>query len=375
VASRSIAIVADRFDRGALLAAVLVMAAWHVLAILPDGVLRWSVDVPLTYGAAVWLVYAVIGVVIAIVVLRGGGQGPALGLALIPVLFLGVVVVALTTPSGSFFDRYNWPFTSVGWFALILLWRRPVRDLLLFFAANTVIGLALMLDFGESDQVSLARFIVLAYSVCAIEVTLLIGGRALAAIARGAAAAQDDAARQVTKRLAAEAVQKSRRERYAMVQRTVAELLAGMTSGDIDLTAPPTRQEIRVAVTRLRRLMIETDEVPDQLLYELRVCADEAENRGIEVDLQAPVGAIPPLSLEVRRALIEPIIEVLAATSTWARVTVVAAPDEVSVGAVADARVSALAAPAHHSVQASHDMAGGLLWAQARWSDPLPSRS
>jgi hypothetical protein len=371
--SRSVTRVEDRYDHGALQAAVLVMTVWHLVPVLLNSVLMWRFDrIPVTYGSATWLGYAVIGAITAWIALRGGGRGPALPLAVVPLLLFGMVVTALSNPEGSFYDPYNWPFDAVGWFALVALWRRPVAELLLFFAVNTIIGFTLLVALGELNQVSLALYVMYAYGVSILQITLFIGGHELAAIARRTAEAHDRLARGMTRRLAAEAVLRSRRRRYETVQRTVSRLLAEIAADRLELTQPAASRRIRVAVTRLRRLTVETDEVPDPLLHELRACADEAEKRGIGVDLQAPVGSIPALPVEVRRALADPIIEVLAVTTTRARLTVVAPPSSLVVAIMADASIDGLPPSTHDTVQISYDAEGDLLWVQARWNDPSP---
>src|SRR5262249_56884300 len=93
--------------------------------------------------------------------------------------------------------------------------------------------------------------------------------------------------------MAAEAVQAARRSRYETIPGTVAHLLEGLAVGQLDLTDRFTRQEVAVAVTRLRRYLVESDEVPDQLWHELQVCADAAEPQGIAGDLVAPPGPLP----------------------------------------------------------------------------------
>ncbi|MEO3859497.1 hypothetical protein [Acrocarpospora sp. B8E8] len=370
-ARRPVSAVETRYDDGALHAAVLVMAVWHLFPILPDGVLRWRFDrFPTPYSAAVWVGYAVLGVVAATVTLRGGGRGPALPLIVVPLLLAGSALVALTTagpiPSRSFFDAGNWPFNVLGWFALVALWRQPLAALLGFFLANGALGLVLLIALGGADQLGLAWYVTAVHGVSIIQIVLFIGGHRLAAIARRTAEDQDQIARSATRRLAAEAVQAARQRRYELVRRTTAALLTRLAADEIDLTDGAARREIRVAVSQLRRLMVESDDVPDPLLQELRACADEAERRGVEVDLQAPVGVVPALSLEVRRALTEPIIEVLAATATHARVTVIATAGEVVVAILADARDIGRV-PSPPGIEASYDTKGDLMWAQGRW--------
>jgi len=167
--------------------------------------------------------------------------------------------------------------------------------------------------------------------------------------------------------LAAETVQAARRARYETIRGTVVHLLAGLSTGRLDLTKPANHQQIAVAVTRLRRYLVETDEVPDPLSHELQACADAAEREGIAVDLLAPAGVIPALPVDIRRALTEPIIEVLAATATRARITVVAFATEVVVAIIADAQLAAPIAATHDDVQVAQDTEGGL-WVQSRWT-------
>ena len=123
-----------------------------------------------------------------------------------------------------------------------------------------------------------------------------------------------------------------------------------------------------MAVTRLRRFLVESDDVPDPLSHELRACADAAERRGVAVDLIAAAGTIPMVPVATRRALTEPVIHVLAAAASHARITVIASAAEVAVAIVADARLAAPFAAAADSVQYDWDEEGGRVWAQARWT-------
>ena len=370
--SPPVARVEEDFNRGGLWAAIVVMAGWHLLAILPVVISGWLRYGLAASGAVIWLVYAVLGAVSATVVLRGGGRSPALPLAVCPILLAGAALGALACPSG-FFGHYDWPFTVAGWFALVALWRRSLAELIAFFVANTLVGVAVLITQGETDRVSIARFIMVSCGVSVLQVTIFVGSRAVAAAARRGAVAEDAAARTRTVRLAAEWVQAARRIRYEAIRETVVPLLDGLVTGQLDLTEPATRQEVAVAVTRLRRFLVENDEVPDPLSHELQACADAAERRGIAVDLVARTGTIPTLPIEVRRALTEPVIQVLAATITRARITVAASPGDVVVAIMADAHLKAPLQAMHDAVDVTDDAGGELLWVQARWTAPSPS--
>jgi hypothetical protein len=114
------------------------------------------------------------------------------------------------------------------------------------------------------------------------------------------------------------------------------------------------------------------------LLHELRACADDAERRGVEVDLQPLVGELPPLDAAERRALVDPVMQVVAAADTHARVTVVSTSrSDVVVAVVADANVMVdreVRSPAVEvSSEVSSELEGRQQWVEARWS--APSRS
>jgi hypothetical protein len=374
VTSQSAAGVEEGYDHAGLWAAITVMFGWQVIAVLPTVVSGWRVHGLVGTGAGIWLIYTALGGVSAWVTLRGGGQSPALPLLICPVLLAGVAVGSLTIPGG-FFGIYNWPFTATGWFALVALWRRRLPELLAFFAANTLVGVAMLAALHETDRLSLARFITEAVSSSVLEITIFVGGKTVAAMARRGAEAEEALARARIARLAADAVQAARRVNYESIKATVAQLLERLAAGDLDLAEPATRQHVAVAVTRLRRYLVETDEVPDQLSHELHACADAAERRGIAVDLMAPVGPVPQLPVDVRHALTDPVIQVLGATATRARITVVAAATQIAVAVVADACLQAPVQATHDAVQVAQDAEGGLLWVQASWTGRSPSRS
>jgi hypothetical protein len=263
----------------------------------------------------------------------------------------------------------------VGWFAVLALWRRKLPELIAFYAANVMAGGVILATLGEASRVNVGRFFALCCGISALQITVFCGTRMVTAMARRGAEAADELARTRSMNVAAEAVQAARRSRYETITGTVAHLLEGLAVGQLDLTDRSARQEVAVAVTRLRRYLVESDEVPDQLWHELQVCADAAERQGIAVDLVAPAGLIPTLPVDVRRALTEPIIAALAATATKARITVVASPGEVVVAILADARLDAPPPSLHGAVESSHDAEGEMLWLQARWMSPSASPS
>jgi len=372
--SESVASVEQRYDQAGLWVAIVVTFGWYAAGVAPVVVDSWLHYGIKASGALTWLVFAVLGVTAAVVVLRGGGRGPALPLVICPILLAGSVLGSLVSPDGVL-GHFNWPFTMVGWFAVLALWRRQLAELVAFYAANVMVGGFVLVMLGEASRVNVGRFIALCCGISALQLTVFCGSRMVTAMARRGAEAADELARTRSAQIAAEAVQAARRSRYEMITGTVAHLLDGLANGQLDLTDRSARQEVAVAVTRLRRYLVESDEVPDQLWHELQVCADAAERHGIAVDLVAPVGVVPTLPVDVRRALTEPIIAALAATATKARITVIASRDEVVLAIVADGRLDSPPPCLHEAVESSYDAEGEMLWLQAQWISPSTSPS
>src|SRR2546423_863031 len=91
VPNKSIVSVEQRYGAASLRAAIAVMLGWHVASALPTAVGGWSHYRPIGTGAWVWMAYALLGIVLATVVSRGGGQTAMLGLLITPLLLAGVV--------------------------------------------------------------------------------------------------------------------------------------------------------------------------------------------------------------------------------------------------------------------------------------------
>jgi hypothetical protein len=374
VASQSAADVEEYYTRGGLWIAIVVTVGWHVAVAAPIVVTTWLGFGFIRSGVLIWLAFAVIGAVSAVPGLRGSGPHAVLPWLVCAVLLAGALAGALTAPGGSL-GQNDFAFGVGAWFGLVALWRRRFAELIAFLAADGLTVVVATAVLRDATRSSVAGFVMTCCTGGLLPITIYLGSRAVAATARRAAEAQDAAARTRNTRLAAEAVQAARRARYETIRATVVRLLDGLASGSLDLGAEQTRQEIAVAVTRLRRYLVENDDVPDPLSHELRACADAAERRGVAVDLIAAAGTIPMLSVGIRRALTEPVIQVLAATTSRARITVVASAAEVAVAIVADARLAVPIVSAGDSIQCDFDEEGGKVWAQARWTAIASSAS
>jgi hypothetical protein len=93
----------------------------------------------------------------------------------------------------------------------------------------------------------------------------------------------------------------------------------------------------------------------------------------VAVDLIAPAGTAPQLPVGIRRALTDPVIRVLGAALTQARITVVASATSVVVAIIADAHLQEPLQAMHDDVRIAQETEGELLWVQASWTDRSPS--
>ncbi len=360
--------VGDASDRGARIAAVLIALAWHLAIGLPALLDSWSRLAAPPVVAAGWLVTAAIGVGSGVRLLRGG-LPPARLLAVALLVVDGVVFAA--AGERQLFTTGNWVWGGLAWFFLLVLWRRPVSWLLALLGAHAAIALVAVVLHGATAPADLSRYAMYVYGTSSLPVAVFAGAAAIAALARDRASTATSALAVVAERDAAERAQRERQARLALASGTAEEVLAALAAGDADPADPAVRRRAVLAAGRLRRLIAESDDVPDPLLHELRAAADLAERNGLPIELVA-VGAPPELPVEVRRRLADPATAALAGARGWARLTVVAGPDEV---------VVSLVTPDHDGPDATgppggdgdgpvehlHERDGEIRWTQTRW--------
>ncbi|MGC4893027.1 hypothetical protein [Micromonospora sp. DT31] len=359
--------VADASDRGARVAAVVIALAWHLAIGLP-GLLRAGpgMAAPAVVAAA-WLVTALVGVGAGVRLLRGGL--PPAGLLVAVLLVVDATVFAAA--GGQFlFSTANWVWGGLAWFFLLAIWRRPVRWLLFMLAAHATIALAAVILYGATAPADLSRATMYVYGTSTLPVAVFVGAAAITAQARDRAAAAAAALAVAAEREAAERARADRQARLGLVSGTAEEVLAALAAGDADPADPAVRRRAVLAAARLRRLIAESDDVPDPLLHELRAAADLAERNGLPIDLVA-VGSPPELPVQVRRGLADPLTAALATAEGWARLTVVAGPDEVVVSLVTpecggpdEGKVSC---GGDGPVEHLHERDGEIRWTQTRW--------
>ncbi|MDG4829030.1 hypothetical protein O7627_06880 [Solwaraspora sp. WMMD1047] len=370
----AVAAVATTSDRGTRVAIVLIAFGWHLVVNLPATVQHWSAyRAPWVPGTG-WLLFAAVGLVAAGGLFRGSAVPAA---PLIGVLLVVDAAVFAASPPELIFDSANWGWSTLGWFALLVFWDRPVGALVGVLAAGAVIGLAGLLADGRGGAADLSRYGMFVYATAVLPVALKLGAGLLDSLARGRAAAAAALAAVEADRLAAGHAHRERQARLELVGRTAGAVLAELADGRADPTDPLVQRRCALEASRLRRLIAESDDVPDPLLHELRACVDVAERNGLPVEFVA-VGTPPPLPVEIRRRLAEPHTVPLAAATRWARLTVVAQPDEVVVS------VTTPSTPVDGAGMAAVDTTDGvveyvyerdeeLVWTQTRWRAAPPT--
>lgn len=361
--------VAGTVERGGQLAAVGIAFGWHLVINLPAVLGAWSQYRVSWLAGAGWLVYTAVGVVATLRLYRRWTV-PAWPFIAVLLVVDGLTFAVIPQGEGDMlFFGANWAWGTIGWFAVILLWGRRVATLVAVMAANAAIALVAVLVNHDDLAVDLSRFVMFVYATAVLPIALLAAINALRQMAAGAAATAAAQAAVEAERAGAVRAQRDRRDRLAIVQRAAGSVLADLATGRADPADPAVQRRCALAAGRLRRLIAESDDVPDPLLHELRACVDVAERRGVPVEFVA-VGDVPALPVPVRRLLAEPLAAVLAGARDWARLTVVAHEAEVVVsvttpgGDVPDGRSSwAVDGVVDYWYERDED----LLWTQTRW--------
>ncbi|WP_446211080.1 hypothetical protein [Micromonospora sp. IBSANI012] len=361
--------VARASDRGARIAAVAIALVWHAVIGLPALLGSWSELAAPTVVAAGWLVVAATGGY-AGARLLGGARPPALPL----VAVLLAVDAAVFAASGRelLFTAANWVWGTLGWFFVVVLWGRRIPWLLAVLAAHSLIALAALLGHGATAPADLTRYAMYVYGTSSLPIAVFTGAAVIAGLARQRAAAAAATLAVAAERDAAERARRERQARLALVSGAAEEVLAELADGRADPADPLVQRRCVLAAARLRRLIAESDDVPDPLLHELRAAADLAERNGLPIDLVA-IGTPAPLPVEVRRRLVDPPTAALAEARRWARLTVVAGPDEVVVSLVTpEVDDSAGTGPPGHveddgQVEHVQERDGEIRWTQTRW--------
>jgi hypothetical protein len=341
------------FARALDISVVAIVCVWHFLYVLPSLVLCAATYRLLPVEVFSWTALTALLIGGSIMILTGRRGFTRWWMSLPAILATGAVGIAMV-PGEQITGAANWAFGDVVLIGVLLLLRERLTAFVILFLGNILINLTALVILDDHIDITIAtRFIVIACAGGAlVPSAVLLAARALddAADDAGVAISRRTASR--AKRLIADALHQVRRERYESLHSRVEPLLDGLSNGSLDPGAAEVQHSCAIEAARLRRLFAESDDVSDPLLHELRACASAAEGRGVLVEL-ATVGHLPALPVETRRTLTEPVIEALASTNAWARVTVFAGPGEVVVSAVGDRNQ-----PDDHRVP---------IWLEARW--------
>ncbi|QKW15908.1 hypothetical protein HUT12_26275 [Verrucosispora sp. NA02020] len=367
-AGRAAAAVARISDRGARVVAVTIALVWHLAIGLPAVLSAWSeLAVPQVVLGG-WLLVTAAGVTAGVRLLHDHPlpAAPMAGLLLAVdvVVFAAVGRVHLFSPA-------NWVWGTLAWFFLVVLWGQRVRWLLALLVAHAAIAMSAVALYGATGAADLARSTMALYGTSSLPAAVFVGAVALSLLSRERAATVATTNAMVAEREAAEHARRERRERLALASAAASEVLTELAQGRADPADPEVQRRCVRAAGQLRRLIAESDDVPHPLLHELRAAADLAERNGLPIDL-VTIGAPPPLPVQVRRSLTDPLIAVLAEAREWARMTVVAGPDEVVVSLVTPDRggPEATGPPPEDGdaqVEQVHERDGEIRWTQTRW--------
>jgi hypothetical protein len=240
-----------------------------------------------------------------------------------------------------------------------------------FLVAHELLAFLNLVLFHEVGRRSLARFATGSVTVVGLPLCVAVAAVALGRISKAATAAARELERVRTAEAVAVAAHRRRAQRFAELSATAVPLLEGLADGSLVPSDPGVQCRCAIEAARMRRLFAETDAVENPLLHELRHCADVADRKGVEVELDAR-GRWPTPPVAVRRDLTDAALAVLANAGSWARVTVVGDDDLVSVSVVADCGELTVPAPATPGVHVETVGGGGTAWMEARWR-PTPS--
>jgi hypothetical protein len=301
----------------------------------------------------------------AVLVVRRRPWG-ALRWPAVAVVLAAATLSYLTLPDGRTSTTVDWLFGAAGWVVVVVLLDRPFRTVLVVLVAHELLALANLLLFHDVTRGALARFATGSVTVFGLPLCVAVVAAVLGRIGTEAARATRELERVRTEEAVAEAAHRRRTQRFAELNGTTVPLLEGLADGSLAPSDPVVRRDCAIEAARMRRLFAETDTVENPLLHELRHCADIADRKGVEVELDAR-GHWPVPPVAVRRDLTDAALTALATADSWARVTVVGSADLVSVSVIADCAEPAAPTPATRDVRIETFGANGTVWMEAQW--------
>ncbi|WP_153031089.1 hypothetical protein [Amycolatopsis sp. YIM 10] len=284
----------------------------------------------------------------------------------VAVVFGAAALSHLTLPDGSISTTADWLFASAGWVLVVVLFDSPFRTVLVVLVANELFAVANVLVFHDADLATLARLATTTVTVFGLPLCVAVVVVVLGRMGAEAARASRELERVRTAEAVATAARTRRTQRFTELAGTAVPLLEGLADGSLAPSDPEVQRGCAIEAARMRRLFAETDTVENPLLHELRHCADVADRKGVEVELDAR-GQWPVPPVAVRRDLTDAALTALATADSWARVTVVGSDTLVSVNVVADCDEHVTAEPATGGVRVETFNGNGTVWMEARW--------
>ncbi|MFI7633065.1 hypothetical protein [Nonomuraea sp. NPDC049400] len=365
--------VAQRYARYTAIGAVVIAAAWHLGYDLTVTVAGWPSFRWPWLAAVAWIAYTAVGVVAARSLVRRF-EGPARAIELaVAVLAVDVAVIVSCRPA-DLLGPADWGWGSVGWLGVMLLWNRPRwrSELIAFLSANAGIMLTAMIVTGTVDRVSIAKYLMVMAGSITLQLGYAAGCHTLRVRADDAALlarrlAADDAWRESAQRIHAD-----RLRRYAAI-RDVAESLLEQLAEGADPGDPQVREDCTAGAMRLRRLITEREDVPDELVSVLRERIDAAERRQVLVTAPPFGQRMPVLPQGVREDLLRAPVLALDGARSRARVTVSAMSTMVSVAVVADnddLPISTAPVREPSGVVVTFQRQGRDVWVNSIWQGP-----
>ncbi|WP_336204212.1 hypothetical protein [Nonomuraea sp. LPB2021202275-12-8] len=364
--------VAQRYIRYTAIGAVVITVAWHLGYDLTVTITGWP-DFRWPEAAAVaWIAHAAIAAIAAVSLVRTS-HGPARVRELVVAALAVDVAVILACHPADLLGPIDWGWGSVGWLGVVLLWNRPRwrAELIAFLAANAAIMLAAMTVTGTLDRVSVAKYLVVIAGGATLQLGYMAGCHTLRSRAEDAVLL----ARRLTAdegwRESARGIHADRIRRYTAI-REVAESLLQQLADGADPGDPRVREDCTAGAMRLRRLITEREDLPDELVSALRERIDAAERRKVLVTVP-PFGTnLPALPEGVREDLLRAPILALDGAKSRARVTVSAMSAMVSVAVVADnddLPISATPVRESSGVVVTYQRQEGEVWVNSIWQD------
>ncbi|MEV0614207.1 hypothetical protein AB0I81_12855 [Nonomuraea sp. NPDC050404] len=365
--------IARRYSRYTALGSVIIAAVWHLGYDLTVTIVGWdSFRWPLVALTA-WALYTAI-LVLGALSLSRTSRGPDRILELALAALAVEVATIVSSGPGELLGISDWGFSSIGWLGVMLMWGRPRWriEMVTFLAANAGIMLAAMVIAGSLDRVSISTYLVVLAGGVTMQLGYMAGchmliTRAEETVLLARRLAADDAWRESAQR-----IHTDRLRRYEAI-RDVADGLLKQLANGADPGDPRVREDCTAGAMRLRRLITEREDVPDELVSVLREHIDAAERRKVLVTAPPFGERMPALPDGVREDLLRAPVRALDGAMTRARVTVSAMSTMVSVAVVADnddLPISPTPVREASGVIVSYQRQGGEVWVNSIWEGP-----